>query len=114
MTRLRPAFLLSLLAALALVIAACGGGDDGGGGGGGEEASASTDVNTLLEQTFTGKKDISSGNVSLKLSIEARGGDADQLGGPVNISISGPFQSQEGGALPEFKFAGSLEGGGQN
>jgi hypothetical protein len=71
-------------------------------------------VNTLLEQTFTGKKDITSGNVSLKLTIEAQGGEADQLGGPVNISIQGPFQSQEGGALPKFKFDGSLEGGGQN
>ena len=113
MTRLRPVFLLSLLAALALVVAACGGDDDNGGGGG-QEASASTDVNELLEQTFTGKKDISSGNVSLKLAIEAQGGEADQLGGPVNVSISGPFQSQDDGALPEFTFEGSLEGGGQN
>jgi RHH-type proline utilization regulon transcriptional repressor/proline dehydrogenase/delta 1-pyrroline-5-carboxylate dehydrogenase len=54
MTRLRPALLLSLLAALALAIAACGGSDEGGG----EEASADTDVNELLTQTFTGSKKV--------------------------------------------------------
>ena len=56
----------------------------------------------------------SSGNLSLKLTIKAQGGEADQLGGPVNVSLSGPFQSQDDGALPEFTFDGSLEGAGQN
>jgi hypothetical protein len=109
MIRLRPALLVSLLAALALIVAACGGGDDGGG----EAASSSTDVDTLLEQTFSGKKNVDSGNLDLKLKIEAQGGDSE-LQGPVNISLSGPFQAQDGGKLPKFRLEAALEGGGQN
>jgi hypothetical protein len=109
MTRFRPALLLSLLAAVALGIAACGGDDSGGG----EEASSSTDVNELLTQTFTGDKDVESGNLSLSLKIEAEGGNS-QLDGPVNISLKGPFQTQDDGKLPEFKLDASLEGAGQS
>jgi hypothetical protein len=111
MTRLRPALLLSLIAAIALGLAACGGDDESGGGG--EEASSGTDVNELLTQTFTGKKDVNSGNLSLSLKIEAQGGDS-QLEGPVNVSLEGPFQSQDDGRLPEFKLDASLEGSGQS
>lgn len=110
MIRLRPALLLSLLAALALAVAACGGSDEGGG----EEASSSTDVNELLTQTFTGTKKVESGNLSLKLQIEAEGGDAEQLQGPVSISLAGPFQSQDGGKLPKFKLEAAVEGAGQS
>ena len=54
--------LRTLLALLALVLAtsflvACGGGD---GGGSGDEASADTDVNTLLDKTFSGDKKVES------------------------------------------------------
>jgi hypothetical protein len=110
MTRLRPALLLSLLAALALAVAACGGSDEGGG----EEASSSTDVNELLTQTFTGSKKVESGNLNLKLQIDAEGGDASQLQGPVSISLAGPFQAQDGGKLPKFKLDASIEGAGQS
>jgi hypothetical protein len=111
MTRLRPALLLSLLAALALALAACGGSDEGGG----EEASADTDVNELLTQTFTGDKKVDSGNISLKLQIEAEGGEAaSQLQGPVSISLTGPFQAQDGGALPKFRLEAAIEGAGQS
>ena len=58
MTRLRPAVLLSLLAVVGLVVAACGGSD--------EKTSSSTDVNELLTQTFTGSKDVKSGNLDLR------------------------------------------------
>ena len=111
MTLRRPALLLPWLAALALAVGACGGGDDNGGGG--EAASSSTDVNQLLTDTFSGSKEIKSGNVDLKIAIEAQGGDS-QLSGPVNVTLSGPFQSQGGGALPEFDLQASVEGGGQN
>lgn len=110
MTLRRPALLLPFLAALALTIGACGGDDDSGGG---DSASSSTDVNQLLTDTFSGSKEIKSGNVDLKIAIEAQGGDS-QLSGPVNVTLSGPFQSQEEGALPEFDLQASLEGGGQN
>ena len=60
MNRLLRPFLLCLLASLALVVAACGGSD----GGGGDEASADTDVDTLLTDTFDGKdKKIDSGKL---------------------------------------------------
>jgi hypothetical protein len=109
MTRLRPALLLSLIAAVAVIFAACGGDDSSGG----EEASASTDVNELLTQTFTGSKDVKSGNLDLELKIEAQGGDA-QLDGPVSVSLKGPFQTQGGGKLPKFMFDAAIEGAGQS
>jgi hypothetical protein len=109
MTRLRPALLLPLVAALALAVGACGGSGDSGG----EPASADTDVDKLLEQTFTGSKDVSSGKLDLKLKIEARGGDA-QLQGPLTITLSGPFQEERKGQLPKFKLDAALEGNGQS
>jgi len=102
MTRL--AVLLALLLALGLV--ACGGSDDKG-------ASSSTDVNALLTKTFTGSKQVKSGNLDLKMKIEAQGGQA-QLGGPVSISLGGPFQAQEGGKLPKFDLEAAVAGGGQS
>jgi hypothetical protein len=109
MIRLRPALLPTLLAALALAVAACGGSDEGGG----EQASAETDVNELLTQTFTGDKKVDSGNLDLKLQIEAEGGDTS-LQGPVRIALAGPFQAQDGGKLPKFKLEASVEGAGQS
>lgn len=107
MTRLRPAILSALLVALALVVAACGG-DDGGG-----SVSADTDVNELLEKTFSGSKPVDSGNLSLSMNIRAEGGDSE-LDGPVAISLKGPFQTQDEGRLPEFNLDASLEGAGQS
>ncbi len=105
MTRARPAALLSLLLTLALVVASCGGSD--------EEASSGSDVNELLKQTFTGSKKVDSGNLELKMKIEATGGQ-DQLEGPVSIRLAGPFQAQEGGKLPKFKLEAAFEGAGQS
>jgi len=106
MTRLRPAVLLSLLLALAFAVAACGGGSD-------DEVSSSTDVNELLTQTFTGSKEVKSGNLDLSLKIEAQGGDS-QVQGPVSISLTGPFQAQDQGKLPKFKLDAAFEGAGQS
>src|SRR5215207_6357498 len=106
MTRLRPAVLLSLLLALVFAVAACGGGSD-------DEASSSTDVNELLTQTFTGSKDVKSGNLDLSLKVEAQGGES-QVQGPVSISLTGPFQAQDQGKLPKFKLDAAFEGAGQS
>jgi hypothetical protein len=108
MTRLRPAVLLLLLAALALAVAACGGGDDSSG----SEASSSTDVNQLLTETFTGSKDVHSGDLSLSLKLDAQGDP--QLSGPVSMSLSGPFQSEGDGKAPKFALEASFEGAGQS
>jgi hypothetical protein len=105
MTRLRPAVPLSLLVTVALMVAGCGGSDD--------EVSSSTDVNELLTQTFTGDKKVESGNLDLSMEIEAQGGES-QLEGPVSLSLSGPFQTQDGGKLPEFKLEAAFEGAGQS
>jgi hypothetical protein len=109
MTRVRPVLLSLLLLAVA-PLAACGGDDSGGGG---EAASAQTDVNTLLEQTFTGSKKVESGNLSLAIKLDASGGDTG-VDGPVSLSLKGPFQTQGKGKLPKFKLDAAFEGAGQS
>ena len=86
-----------LLVVLALgLIAGCGGGDDDG-------AAANADVNTLLDDTFAGERNIDSGQVDLKLSVESQGGN-------VNADLKGPFQSTGDGTLPQFQLTASLTG----
>ena len=106
MTRLRKAVLVSLLAAVALAVAACGGDSE-------DQASSSSDVNDLLTKTFTGSKQVKSGNLDVKLKLEAQGGES-QLDGPVNIALAGPFQAQEGGKLPKFHLEAAFDGAGQS
>jgi hypothetical protein len=107
MTRLRNAVLLSSLLATALVVAACGGSDSK------SAVSPSTDVNELLTQTFTGSKKVKSGKLALSLKIESQGGSS-QLEGPVSITLSGPFQAQDGGKLPKFNLDAAFDGAGQS
>jgi hypothetical protein len=79
---------LALALVAALTLAACG----GGGG----------DATKVLNQTFSGSKKVRSGQLDLALRIDAKG--ASQLGGPVTIKLSGPFESQGAGTLPKFDF----------
>ena len=104
MTRSLQVILLALVAALAIGVAACGGG--------GESASSSTDVNTLLSDTFKGNKDVKSGKLNLSLKIDAKG--AQGVNGPITINVSGPFQSQGKQKLPKFKIDFAFDGAGQN
>ena len=92
-------FLVILL--LALVAVGCGGD--------GDTADSSTDVDQLLDDTFSGSKSIQSGKLSLALGLEAEGGQ-----GPVSAKISGPFQSEGEGRLPQLDLEGSFEGGGES
>ena len=92
-------FLVILL--LALVAVGCGGGDD--------TADSSTDVDQLLNDTFSGSKSIQSGKLSLALALESDGGQD-----PVTAKISGPFQSEGEGRLPQIDLEGSFEGGGES
>ena len=90
-----------LLALLALgLVAGCG--SD-------ESADSSTDVDQLLDDTFSGGKQIDSGRLSLALDLESDGGQ-----GPVTAKISGPFQSEGEGRLPQVDLEGSFEGGGES
>jgi hypothetical protein len=88
--RLRS-LLLFLVAALSLgLVAGCGGDDKGGG----KAASASTDVNELLKDTFSGDEAIESGKLNLNASINA-------AGQAFTLKLSGPFQSSGEGKIPQ-------------
>jgi hypothetical protein len=91
-----------LLGLAAVALAACG---SAGGSGSG-------DANTLLRQTFSGAHKVSSGNVSLALTIEPSG--SRTLKGPISFSLGGPFQSLGKGKLPESNFAITLTGMGKS
>jgi hypothetical protein len=101
--RLRP--LLTLIVALLAtgLVAGCGG------DGSGDAADASTDVDQLLKDTFSGSKDIKSGKFDLALDVKA-GGDT----GALTIKVAGPFESQGKGKVPKLDINASFEGGGQN
>jgi hypothetical protein len=79
----------------------------GCGGGSGDKADSSTDVNQLLKDTFSGKKDIKSGKLDLALN-------ADSGGQSFAVKVTGPFESQGSGKLPKLDIDASLEGGGQS
>ena len=85
----------SFVAVLALIVAgALGLGACGGGGGGG-------DADKVLKETFAGNKKVTSGKVEIKLGLDPEGGS---LGGPLSLTLSGPFQSQGPKTLPKFDF----------
>src|SRR3954454_24479743 len=72
-----------------------------------EPASSSTDVNTLLRDTFRNLDQVKSANLSAKLAV-------DGAGQSVTASLNGLFESQGKGKLPKVQLAAKLEGGGQN
>ena len=100
---LRLSICLAALVLAAFALTACGG----------DEADSSTDVNQLLKDTFSGDKKVESGKLSVQLKLTASGGDTG-LDGPVDITLSGPFQSQGETELPKFDLDASLEGAGQS
>ncbi len=107
---LRPRLLLLALAALlAALVIGCGGGD-------GEGASADEDssVDQVLEDTFSGEKKVESGKLDLSLKIDVQGGSSSELQGPIALRLSGPFQTQGKGKLPQFAIDAAFEGAGQN
>jgi hypothetical protein len=106
---IRPRMLLLALVALlaALVVAGCGG------GGSGSSASEDTSVDELLDKTFSGEKKVDSGKLDLSLKLDVQGGSS-QVQGPISLSLSGPFQTQGKGKLPEFDIEAAFAGAGQN
>jgi hypothetical protein len=77
-------------------------------GGDGDAADSSTDVDQLLDETFSGGKSIESGRLDIAVDLES---DAGQ---PINVQLSGPFQSQGAGKLPQLDLDATFEGGGQS
>ena len=96
--RARAIVALLALAAVALVLAACG-----GSGGGSDSGGGSEDAQTLLRQTFTGTHDIRSGKADIQLRVDVSGDSS--VRGPIQASISGPFQSAGTDELPLFDMA---------
>ena len=105
--RARAIVALLALAVTALTLAACGGDSSGGGGGG-----SSADAETLLRQTFTGTHDIRSGRADVQLRIVADGDPS--IRGPIEVGISGPFQSAGTDEIPEFDIALDVSAQGQS
>jgi hypothetical protein len=99
-TPIRSSLLVfALLVASILLVAGCG-------GGGGQ------DPQKVLNETFSGKKKVTSGKVDVSLTVTAEG--VSQLKGPITLSLTGPFQSQGSGQLPKFDFDLKLGAQGQN
>ncbi|HYM57621.1 MAG TPA: hypothetical protein VES79_06620 [Solirubrobacteraceae bacterium] len=103
--RLRPLLFLLLAAVASLAVAACGGDEK-------KTASSDTDVDTLLKNTFSGKKKVDAGKLDLTLRIDAKG--AQGVNGPITLKLGGPFQSQGAQKLPKFKIDFAFEGAGQS
>jgi hypothetical protein len=88
---------LAALVAIATTLAACGGGDEGGG-----DSQQVLDAATL--------QGIDSGNLDLSVDLEATGDE----GGSLALSLSGAFQGEGKGELPQLdmtaKASGDFEG----
>jgi hypothetical protein len=95
--RLVVLVLAAVLASLALT---------GCGGGGGDAADGSTDVDQLLQDTFSGNKEMSSGRIDASVDVKADG--------TVAMNLTGPFQSTGEGKLPKLALEASFEGEGES
>jgi hypothetical protein len=88
---------LALLFVALLALAGCGG----------DSADSSTDVDQLLQDTFASGKSIESGRLDFSVGVEPDSGQ------PLQLKVSGPFQSQGAGRLPQLDVDASFAGGGQ-
>ena len=97
-----------LIAAMALV--ACGGDDNEAADTGGT-AVETEDPQAILEQTFSeeGDKKVDSGRFDLSMTVTAEGGGSP-LTSPIDVSVSGPFQSQGEKEIPKFDIDLSVTG----
>jgi hypothetical protein len=96
--------MLGALCAAVLGLAACGG--DGGG--------ADENASTVINETFSGKKEVKSGKLDMNVTAKLEGsGAAAALDEPVSLKLAGPFQSRGNDALPEVDLDLSVSGGGQ-
>ena len=97
-TPLRAAITFSVLALVAL-LAGCG-------GGGGSSQDAKDTINKAFSHS------IQSANVNLQFTAKVNG--VAQLQQPVQLKLSGPFQSNGKGKLPSLNWQVSVSGGGQS
>jgi hypothetical protein len=95
-----PRRLIPLLALCIAFVAACGGAEV-------QSASSTTDVNTLLSDTFRNLGKVKSANLTAKLAIDGQGES-------VSATLNGPFQSQGAGKLPKFQLDATLNSAGRS
>jgi hypothetical protein len=97
MSRFRLSFVLfaAALLAAAVALSACGGG--------GSDKSGGSASSVLDEATLEG---VDSGRLDLTLGLTARGKE----GGNLDISLSGPFQSEGKGSLPRLDMTAKANG----
>lgn len=95
--RLSAAILVSVLTVLFAV-----------GCGSSSSSSGSASAQKLLERTFSGKHTVKSGILSFSLALAPQG--SNTVKGPLELSLSGPFQSRGAGKLPESDLTISIEG----
>jgi hypothetical protein len=92
---------LACTALCALLLTACGGDDEQGDSG----------AEALLDQTFgSGAESIDTGRLAVAFRLDPKGLLA--LGGPIKLSLGGPFSAPTNGELPRFDvdFAATLAG----
>lgn len=98
------ALLLAVLSATLLV--ACGGGSSSGG------SKPPSDAAGILKDTFGPDKPVKSGKIDLVVAVDATG--LSGVGGPLKLTLAGPFQSTGGKTVPEFDFDLALAAGSMN
>lgn len=94
MNRFRFLAALAILAALSVLLVACGGGGD---------KSSESPQSVLDEATLQG---IESGDIDLSVGVKASGSE----GGDLDISLSGPFQGEGTGSLPQVDMTAKAKG----
>jgi hypothetical protein len=91
---------MSLLTAV--IVAGCGGGSSRSQTGNGGSAAA----HRLVAQTFEGHHPITSGVITLDLTVVPQG--SSTIKGPIEVAFGGPFMNQGAGKLPESDFTISI------
>lgn len=96
-TLLKTAATLLGVLLLALGLAACGG-------------SSQPSGSSLVNDTFSSKAKIESGQVNMSLALEPTGGSSSQS---LKLSLAGPFQNGPVGKIPRFAFTVNVNIGAQ-
>jgi hypothetical protein len=78
----------------------------------GSDESSGENVNSVIQQTFSGKKQVNSGKLNVDLTANLEG--APQLNNPISLKVSGPFQNMGENELPKLDLSLTATGAGQD
>lgn len=98
MTKLRFLFALSAVAVVSIAFAACGG----------DDAASDLSPTEVLEQTFSGDHDLTSGVLGISASAEVPG----EQGGSGEFSVEAPFNNNGEGEIPDLSLSIEADGEG--